>query len=302
MWYYYIYGLQIESEIPLELIDEDRKMDTIDLVIRNENFTELKKTLAKQDGIYYKESGYHETIVYYKGTCFYKMMNGNCILIDRDQQANPLAVSTFIIGPVLGEILVQRNILTLHGSAVSLNNDTYIISGFSGSGKSTVALEFLKHGYHFLSDDIVPIKSVNHQFMAIPSYPLQKICYDAAIKNKIDLENSILINKERRKYAIRRHNIYCDKPKAIDVLVSLSIYSGNQILVNEVQNTQKIELLIKNLYCYGKYQRQSMKPELFVQCLEICKKTRIIEVSRPEKGCSPEDVYQQIQDIRNKMS
>jgi len=49
--------------------------------------------------------------------------------------------------------------LLLHAGAVSLNDESYIIVGQSGSGKTTTTLEFLRRGYLYLTDEFTAVEN-----------------------------------------------------------------------------------------------------------------------------------------------
>ena len=49
--------------------------------------------------------------------------------------------------------------LLLHAGAVSLTDESYIIVGQSGSGKTTTTLEFLRRGYLYLTDEFTAVEN-----------------------------------------------------------------------------------------------------------------------------------------------
>lgn len=77
-------------------------------------------------------------------------------------------VSTYLLGPVLGFILMLREVLCLHGSAVAVGAQALAILGPPGAGKSTTAAAFARQGFPVLTDDIVALKEEGGEFLAMP--------------------------------------------------------------------------------------------------------------------------------------
>lgn len=107
----------------------------------------------------------------------YLVTGGNQIIVHPMEGANPVRVRLFLDGYCMAMILLQRNILPLHGSAVAIDGKAYAIIGRSGAGKSTLTKAFLERGYSFLCDDVIPIDFTHEsgQVMVSPAFPEQKL-------------------------------------------------------------------------------------------------------------------------------
>ena len=64
--------------------------------------------------------------------------------------------------------LLRSNLFFIHGAALSLAEHCVIISGESGSGKSSLAWFMSHHGFDYLSDELAPIDPA---FMQVEPYP-----------------------------------------------------------------------------------------------------------------------------------
>jgi hypothetical protein len=80
-------------------------------------------------------------------------------------------LATYFLGPIMGFLLRQRHITSLHASAVNLASRAVAFCGDAGYGKSTTAAALALRGHPVLSEDIVPIREANRQFHAVPGYP-----------------------------------------------------------------------------------------------------------------------------------
>lgn len=67
-------------------------------------------------------------------------------------------IASYLVGSVLGIALHLRKIVTLHASAVEVDNGAVLFCGHSGAGKSTMAAALQQRGYALLSDDLCAIE------------------------------------------------------------------------------------------------------------------------------------------------
>ena len=98
--------------------------------------------------------------VYYQsrpGLAF-KITNKSDITIFRSNNIDLEKVWETLIGLPIGYALTISGFSVIHGSAVSLNSITACIIGFSGTGKSSLALSLLSKGCNFISEDLCVIK------------------------------------------------------------------------------------------------------------------------------------------------
>lgn len=71
----------------------------------------------------------------------------------------PIQGATPVIqGPVLGALLLVRNVTALHGCAVDVGGRAVVMLGAPGAGKSTAAAALLRRGCRVLTDDIAAIE------------------------------------------------------------------------------------------------------------------------------------------------
>jgi hypothetical protein len=83
-------------------------------------------------------------------------------------------LSTYLLGPVMGFILRQRNIVTLHASTACIGGQAVVLCGESEAGKSTTAASLALRGIPILAEDVSPIKEEAGTFYVEPAYP--RIC------------------------------------------------------------------------------------------------------------------------------
>jgi len=75
---------------------------------------------------------------------------------------------TYLLGPVLGFLLVQRGVVCLHAGAVEVNGRAVLLVGPAGSGKSTTTAALARLGHPVISDDIAALRLSGGRVMVLP--------------------------------------------------------------------------------------------------------------------------------------
>jgi hypothetical protein len=83
--------------------------------------------------------------------------------------------ATYLLGPVMGFVMLLRGIVCLHASAIAIGDEAIALVGPGGSGKSTTAAAFLKRGYRVLAEDVVTLDDRGDHFLVRPGYPLIRL-------------------------------------------------------------------------------------------------------------------------------
>jgi hypothetical protein len=72
---------------------------------------------------------------------------------------DPRFVYYHVIEPLLLDLLKRLGVLVWHGAAVVKDQRAVLLSGVSGSGKSTTTMNLLRLGYRFIADDVVLLRA-----------------------------------------------------------------------------------------------------------------------------------------------
>lgn len=89
--------------------------------------------------------------------------------------------ATYLLGPVMGFVMLLRGVVCLHASAVAVGDEAIALLGPAGSGKSTTAAAFAQHGYRVLAEDVVTLDDRGDHFLVRPGYPCIRL-WPAAVK------------------------------------------------------------------------------------------------------------------------
>jgi hypothetical protein len=79
--------------------------------------------------------------------------------------------ATYLLGPVMGFVLLLRGLVCLHASAIVVDDKAIALIGPAGSGKSTTAAAFAARGFSVLAEDVVTLDDGGDSFLVRPAYP-----------------------------------------------------------------------------------------------------------------------------------
>src|SRR6266446_32365 len=116
-----------------------------------------------------KEQGFHR-LLYADNTEFVVDATGSRVWCRWPESLSLADTATYLLGPVMGFILLLRGITCLHASAVAVGDRAIAIVGPAEAGKSTTAAAFARLGYAILSDDVVTLDERDGAFFVHPAY------------------------------------------------------------------------------------------------------------------------------------
>lgn len=79
--------------------------------------------------------------------------------------------TTYLLGPVMGFVLLLRGLVCLHASAIVIDGAALALVGPAGAGKSTTAAAFSARGFSVLAEDVVTLDDRADRFLVRPAYP-----------------------------------------------------------------------------------------------------------------------------------
>lgn len=303
MFYYKIYGLKVASDFQLhealELNHDEIK--SIDVTICEE------KLPAKVVGDTDEEIQKGEVNTYcveknrawfrWYGQAAFMVIDGKQIRYQCLPGYDKMFVSALILCLAFFYILLQREMIAMHGSGLVWNGKTIIISGESGSGKSSLAEAILKQGAKFLADDTVAVDVRAEGIYATPAYPQQKLCEDQITEEMWRMYNIVTLPKDGGvvKYGVRMPDRFCEEPQKLDSLIIIQKEDITEPKIREITGADKMKYITKNLYKYENYVKVGMSVEIFKKCISVANSTNIFILSRPALGMT---VDQQVELLR----
>lgn len=93
---------------------------------------------------------YDEVWFYIKDVASYYISDGNTVIIEPYDNSDKEMINIFFMCSCLGFIMLQRNKVAIHGSAVVINDKAVILTGGRGAGKSTLSTALRLKGYKLI--------------------------------------------------------------------------------------------------------------------------------------------------------
>lgn len=124
-------------------------------------------------------NGSHFRLRYSDGTEFLVNRSGTKIWAVWPATLSLEDTATYLLGPVMGFVLLLRGAFSLHASAVVVEGQAVALLGAAGAGKSTAAAAFARLGYPVLTEDVTALADRGDRFLAQPGYPLIRLWPEA---------------------------------------------------------------------------------------------------------------------------
>lgn len=295
MFYYCLYELNVCSEISLPVLLPGREEQPYDVQIDCAPLPpDISASIAAGNGI-----GFGKQICWLHteyGT--FVIAQGNRITVSASPDTEVWQLRPFILGFGFATLFLQRGIPAFHCSTVSYFNNAYIFAGLSGSGKSTTTASFMDKGALMMADDMIIATKKDDGYYALPAYPQQKLCRDAALRQGYQLETLSLVSEERDKYAVKCKERFCFSPKQIKAFFYLEPADVKEVSVAKVEKQDSLNLLTKNLFLAPSLRITGIPDFYLIPCIHFSLTVPIYKVCRPLSGKNTtEEVFQAITEI-----
>lgn len=278
---YYVYGLNIKSEIE---IDEFQKIDMIsdDKIVNIKNGVMSKE--IKDDILNGSKIKLSKDKIWFHipNIATYCISNGNEIIVEVAKEADMQLMKVYLMCSCLGFIMIQRNMIAIHGGVIEMDDKAVIFTGDRGAGKSTLTTALRQKGYNFISDDVASIE-IDKVPYVMPGFPYQKLCESAMDKFGYDKEShtSFMSDKEV-KYIVPALDQFVYEGRELVGIVKLTVGDVNEVTIEEIRGAEKLNNIIENIY-RGEYIKYLGKMDSIYlkQCIDIAKNIRFFKITRP---------------------
>jgi len=283
-YHYQVYGLYIVSDILLPEL-----MTAIDMPYTPEVSIRLGTVPVEISGTIETTKSYqaskNQFLFQVPGVARYYVTNGNCIVVEPDEQAEETSLRLFLLGTAFGSLLMQRGILPIHGSAVVINGCCVIFTGVSGAGKSTLLAAFRKQGYSFLTDDVAAVTVGEEGIARVQSaYPQQKLWRDSAETIGLNIVTLTPFYRgiSKDKYAVPVHKGFWHKPAPLVAVYELGAERCRDVTFRPLSGVDKLAVLLSHTYRPWLINGLGLKAEHFKQCVAVAGQVAVSRLIRPE--------------------
>jgi hypothetical protein len=225
----------------------------------------------------------------------YLASDGTDVVVAAHHDAAANEVRLFLYGSVLGAILQQRGILTIHASAVTDGERAILFAGASGHGKSTLAAAFLDAGYQLLSDDVVAIRSRPAGAFAAAAYPEIKLWADALKRLEIDAAGLRRVREQLDKSYVSAIERFSAEPMPVSHVYILNSHNRDEFVLTAATGRAKLGFLVRNTYRRNFLDGLGGKEAHFDGCVTLSNHARVVSVVRPSGNFRIDELRRQIQ-------
>jgi hypothetical protein len=225
MFYYWAYGMNIESEMEFpEMLSH--KGASIDLRIRLGKAPDnIPDTPLKEIGSMQMSASHYRLEL---PICTYYVKEGNEIIIDVKPNADDKSLRLFLLSNAMAAALYQRQQVAMHAGAIVTDQGLVLVSGHSGAGKSTTISALRQQGYAAFADDVVIVSKLNGKMVGTASYPIVKLWQDSIEKLQLEeMDEDKRIREQIPKYVHSFHKEFSKEPIPIKEIFFLEKTSGS---------------------------------------------------------------------------
>lgn len=284
-YFYYMYGLYLESEIQLY---NTHNLETVfshepDIKI-NISYHFIQET-ENQNRPYCFEGNR----IWFKtmAGCFL-VENGNRVFAAPYKNVSNSLLSAFIIGWCINFIMYQRGSIGIHCSALCKEDLSFFVSGCSGSGKSTTAMALINTGYKYMADDLAFISSKNN-YLIYPGLPLQKMCKDVAV-SVTDTEKLLYIDELKDKYAKIDKSCFNPSPVKLSAFFHLEVCDSDIIEHKTITGFNKVRFLLNSIFMSDMFGTMECPTDIKAECLRLAGKIPVIQIKRPKNKNTTDEI------------
>lgn len=294
---YRVYGLNVKSEILIpELSKLDDSENNIDVEIKYGIVSEeIKEQISKgYNGSYQNQDMWFNI----SDLAIYHIINGNQVIIEPYKNADNKLIKVYILGSVLGMVLLQNNIVAIHGGGIVIDNKGCVFTGDKGAGKSTLTTALRQRGYNFVADDVC---SINHSDVnkIYPGFGYQKLCEDTMEKLGYNCDEYEPFRSDFNiKYIVPAIDDFVDEEVPFEAVFELSVGDVDEVQIKEITGIDKMQSLIKNIFRIEMlYYSGGIPPKYFKKCADIAKNIKYYKITRPKDIFSVDNQIQVIEKI-----
>jgi hypothetical protein len=277
------YGLVVDSEVPLpDLGPSVPPGAAADVTIR------LGRVGPRPDGAadlplgLWRSSDSIGLVV--PDTASYVVSDGCRIVVEPVPGADPLQVRLFLLGTVMGALMMQRGHLVLHGNAFRVGDACAVVVGHSGAGKSTLAAELQRRGHDVLSDDVVP---VDRDGTALPGYPRIKLWADAVTRLGVDPGRLDRVVSRLDKFELPLTKAQAH-PLPLRWIYVLERHTGPDLTITPATGMETFSLLHEHTYRNELVHGDDVVRAHLELCSRVASRVRVCRVTRPAETMTAE--------------
>ncbi|MGP7818710.1 aldolase [Niallia sp. 01092] len=299
--FYKAFGLVMVSDIilpELPLCNENEHQ--FDLIISIKDLSDLWASVSS-DASSHVIAKENFVIFEVPDTAIFCIRDGKEIIVSPIKESAEDKIRLYILGTCMGAVLLQRKIITLHGSCIAINGKAYAFIGESGAGKSTLASAFLKENYALLSDDVIAVSFSENQIpLAFPSYPQQKLWEESLNQFGMESNHYQPLFERETKFAVPVPSRFGVNPLPLAGIFEIAKTENEDIKVKQIKNLERFPILYRHTYRSFLIQRLNLIDWHFMSTAKMLSHINLYKIERPVSRFTANELVPLILKIINK--
>lgn len=278
-YFYSAYDLTIQSTFELpELIPIAGGDPEVDVEFRRGSVEPVSESVKGVGGRRIRATP-EECRLTYESIGSFLVEGGNRVVCDplSDEVSGREFFKRLLENEILGLILLQRDHLVLHGSAVAVDGRAAIFLGPRGAGKSTTAAAFELGGYSMLEDDVVAIRFDSGVPVVLPGVPQLRLRPDAA--DALGVTDATVVSQEP--WYEKQFLTVDENPGPVRLARCYLLREGTELAFEKVPGPDQILALITHTHARGLLADTEQSSVHFEQCSRVVSDIRIQILKRP---------------------
>lgn len=280
MHLYRCYGLQVESEVEIpEFTPSDHGVTDVKIRYGNVSKPEGKR---EEGGFLTVQSGSEATTVWAEHAGGIEARHGRELVISPLEGAEENGFRFFVSGIGMSLILYQRNISSLHASAVVVEDEAVAFVGGKGMGKSTTAAAFHKEGHPVVTDDVLPYRAKTEPVDVIPAFPHLKLFSDsveAVFDEDPDSHPRLDPRGDKRTRSVEPG--FRAESLPLRCVYVLEWKKQGSIKTSEITGQEACMELLRNSFAFRLLKTEKAVPDALTQVAQIANQVPIRRLIRP---------------------
>ena len=277
---YVAYAQTIGSDVALpELRPSDsaaRTPDDPDLEVVRASIGGVEETEGVNGVI---RSTDRNALLHYDHTGGFRVEDGRRIVVDAAVDTSERLARHLILGVCTGVALHQKGHLTLHASAVGLEDGVAAFIGWKRRGKSTTASALHASGARLVTDDIVAIPPGNDATV-LPGFPQMRLDPEAVAATRGATPEALpRLHADYRKRIGRADRRFQREPRPLRCLYLLEW--GNDFEVEPLSPRDAFVRLLQHSYAQRFLGNTAATPSHFEKVNRLVKAVPVVRLERP---------------------
>ncbi|MCF8331782.1 MAG: hypothetical protein K9H84_04965 [Bacteroidales bacterium] len=284
MFYKTLYGYKIETDLDLPyLLDDDGNSSRGTVYVCAGKVPEKLTYPLVERKLFQAGEGMLRVIIPELCVFFIEAKGKNIhITYDAMQGASLRDISAYLVGSVFAGAMHLKDEFALHAGSMNIGNQTILIAGDSGAGKSSLIAEMLKQNAELVTDDVSVVDKKNNNPVIMPGHPNIRLWKDAAEVTGFQYSEDNKIGSMEPKYWIPVPQNYTGISKKIVKLFVLSGERTDSVQFNQVYGFDKVKIIRSINALRILIRALNRQPSFFKQAASLADIIDVYVVKRPE--------------------